>query len=210
MLWCFFCFANTNIVKCHLPSVKKIEWHYISINQHSNIFTAFHPVLPELSPQHISHLPHSLASTHHLAGSWYVSVMQSAVRDSRSWSFSARECNMSAGHSPKCIRFKERKPSNTDVNWCHVRFWSPCGWSSPRRSWRVKVDLIHWSLEKSLNSLRPSDIKLTIIDSDNGLSPLSPGWRQVILWTNARILLIGPLGTNFIECLIGIQTFSLK
>ena len=50
-------------------------------------------------------------------------------------------------------------------------------------------------------------VKLTIIGSDNGLSP---GRRQAIIWTNAGILLIGPLGTNFIEILIGIQTFSFK
>ena len=37
---------------------------------------------------------------------------------------------------------------------------------------------------------------LTIIGSDNGLLP---GWRQAIIWTNAGILLIGPLGTNFSE-----------
>ena len=37
---------------------------------------------------------------------------------------------------------------------------------------------------------------LTIIGSDNGLSP---GRRQAIIWTNAGILLIGPLGKNFIE-----------
>ena len=37
--------------------------------------------------------------------------------------------------------------------------------------------------------------------SDNGLSP---GWRQAIIWTNAGILLIGPLGTNFSEILIEI------
>ena len=40
---------------------------------------------------------------------------------------------------------------------------------------------------------------LTIIDSDNGLSP---GRRQTIIWTNARILLIGPLGRKFNEILI--------
>ena len=49
--------------------------------------------------------------------------------------------------------------------------------------------------------------KLTIIGSDNGLSP---GRRQAIIWTNAGILLIGPLGTNFSEILNKIQTFSLK
>ena len=35
--------------------------------------------------------------------------------------------------------------------------------------------------------------KLTIIGSDNGLSP---GRRQAVIWINAGILLIGPLGTN--------------
>ena len=48
---------------------------------------------------------------------------------------------------------------------------------------------------------------LTIIGSDNGLSP---GRRQAITWTNVEILLIGPLGTNFNAILIGIQTFSFK
>ena len=49
--------------------------------------------------------------------------------------------------------------------------------------------------------------KLTSIGSDNGLSP---GRHQAIIWTNAGILLIGPLGTNFSELLIEIHTFSLK
>ena len=49
--------------------------------------------------------------------------------------------------------------------------------------------------------------ELTSIDSDNGLSPER---RQAIIWTNDGVLLIGPLGTNFSEILIKIQTFSLK
>ena len=49
--------------------------------------------------------------------------------------------------------------------------------------------------------------KLTIIVSDNGLSP---GCRQAIIWTNAGILLIGPLGTNFNETSIKFHTFSFK
>ena len=49
--------------------------------------------------------------------------------------------------------------------------------------------------------------KLSIIGSDNGLSP---GRRQAIIWTSAGILLIGSLGTNFSEILIGIQTFTFK
>ena len=49
--------------------------------------------------------------------------------------------------------------------------------------------------------------KLTIIGSDNGLSP---GRRQAIIWTNAGLMLIGPLETNFSEISIEILTFSFK
>ena len=49
--------------------------------------------------------------------------------------------------------------------------------------------------------------KITIIGSDNGLSP---GRWQAIIWTNAVILLIEPLGTNFSEILIAIHIFSLQ
>ena len=49
--------------------------------------------------------------------------------------------------------------------------------------------------------------KLTIIGSDNGLSP---GRRQAIFWTNAEILLIGSLGTNLSEILVGIQKLPFK
>ena len=44
---------------------------------------------------------------------------------------------------------------------------------------------------------------LTIIVSDNGR-------HQTIIWTNAGILFIGPLGTNFSEILIEILAFSFK
>ena len=62
--------------------------------------------------------------------------------------------------------------------------------------------LIHWG--------RVTHIcvsKLTIIGSDNGLSPHR---RQAIIWTNDGILLIGPLGTNFSEISIEILTVSFK
>ena len=49
--------------------------------------------------------------------------------------------------------------------------------------------------------------KLTIIGSDNGLSP---DLRQAIIWTNAGILSIGPLGTKLSEILIAIHIFSFK
>ena len=73
---------------------------------------------------------------------------------------------------------------------------------SPMVSLYTRTTLNHWG--------RATHIcvgKLTIIGSDNGLSP---GRRQAIIWTIAGILLIGPLGTNFSEILIGIQTFSFK
>ena len=62
--------------------------------------------------------------------------------------------------------------------------------------------LTHWGWVKHI-----CVSKLTIIGSDNGLSP---GGRQAIIWTNSGILLIGPLGTNFSEILIKIQRFSFK
>ena len=49
--------------------------------------------------------------------------------------------------------------------------------------------------------------KLSIIGSDNGLSP---GRRQAIIWTNAGILLIRTLGTNFSEILGEIHSFSFS
>ena len=63
-----------------------------------------------------------------------------------------------------------------------------------------------------INSLKLSDTyicacKLTIIGSDNGLSPVR---CQAIIWIKAGILLIGPPGTNFNGILFKIHTFSLK
>ena len=62
--------------------------------------------------------------------------------------------------------------------------------------------LTHWS---RVTHICVSE--LSFIDSDNGLSP---GRRQAIIWTNDRILLIGPLGTHFSEILFEIQTFSFS
>ena len=65
-----------------------------------------------------------------------------------------------------------------------------------------KAGLTHWGrvTHKCVS-------KLTIIGSDNGLSP---GWRQAIIWINAGILLIRTSGTNFSEILSEIRAFSLK
>ena len=55
--------------------------------------------------------------------------------------------------------------------------------------------------------LVPHKCQWIIIGSDNGLSPIQ---HQAITWTNAGILLIGPIGTIFNEILIQIHTFSFK
>ena len=59
-----------------------------------------------------------------------------------------------------------------------------------------------WTHIGKFSLSRPSDAymrqKLTIIGSDNDLSP---GRRQAIISTNARILLIRNLGTNLSEIL---------
>ena len=66
----------------------------------------------------------------------------------------------------------------------------------------VMVILTHWG-----RVMHICVDKLTIIGSDNGLSPSR---RQAIIWANAGILLMEPLGTNFSENLIEIHTFSFK
>ena len=80
-----------------------------------------------------------------------------------------------------------------------------CLYYHPEACWtntRISGVLSHWG--------RVTHIcvsKLTVIGSDNCLSP---GRHQAIIWTNAGLLLIGPLGTNFSEILIEILTFSYK
>ena len=69
-------------------------------------------------------------------------------------------------------------------------------WISP------PLELTHWGRVRHI-----CVGKLTIIGSDNGLSPER---RQAIIWTNAGILLIRPLGTNSSEILIEIHTFPFK
>ena len=64
---------------------------------------------------------------------------------------------------------------------------------------RIQLTIFHnW-----LISLLPT----YLVGSDNGLLH---GWCQAIIWTNAGILLIWPLGTNFSEILIKTHTLSFK
>ena len=52
-----------------------------------------------------------------------------------------------------------------------------------------------------------ASVTYAIIVSDNGLSPSR---RQAIIWINAWISLIEPLGTNFSEVVIEINIFSFN
>ena len=88
-------------------------------------------------------------------------------------------------------------------NWCDFEnaiFQSCLVIAIFRSSYDNALKLTHWG--------RVTHIcvgNLTIIGSDNGLSP---GRRQAIIWTNAGILLIRTLGTNFSEILGEIHSFS--
>ena len=62
--------------------------------------------------------------------------------------------------------------------------------------------LTHWGRETHICVGEHANI-----GSYNGLSP---NRRQAIIWTNAGILLIEPLGTNFNDILIQILAFSFK
>ena len=101
-----------------------------------------------------------------------------------------RVTGLCVGNSPGTGEFPTQMASNT----ANVSIW----WHHHDESF----SLTHWG--------RVTHIcvsKLIIIGSDNGLSP---GWRQAIIWTNAGILWIGPLGTNFSEIFIEIHMSSFK
>ena len=107
-----------------------------------------------------------------------------------------------------------------DLSCHHLIMWDECGVQfmvSYNRLWCYDANMINsYCCDISVVAVvltrwgRVTHIyvgKLTIIGSDNGLSP---GGRQAIIRTNAGISLIGPLGTNFSEILIEILTFSFK
>ena len=82
---------------------------------------------------------------------------------------------------------------------CYIAISSPIGCAHTQNdTWLIT----HWG---RVTYICVSN--LTIIGSDNGLPP---GRRHAIIWTNAGILLIEPLGTNFSEISIEIPTFSFK
>ena len=80
---------------------------------------------------------------------------------------------------------------SSTVNW-----WLSGEWPS------LIMRFTHWSRVTHICVSRS-----TIVGCDNGLSP---GRSQVIIWTNAGILLIGPLETKFSEILIKMYKISFR
>ena len=79
---------------------------------------------------------------------------------------------------------------------CWARFMSPYSFTRPQYV-NPSLPNVTYMCQWTLWELRTS--------SGNGLSPV---WRQAITWTNADLLSIRPLGTNFSEIWIKIQKFS--
>ena len=96
------------------------------------------------------------------------------------------------------ISHEIHKPSITKMNLkiTYTKFHSDISWANK---------LTHWSRVMPIIYIYSS--KLTIIGSDNGLSP---GQRQAIIWTNAGILLIQTLGAKVSEILSDIHTFPFE
>ena len=86
--------------------------------------------------------------------------------------------------------------------WIHWQFWPIGNMSNTIPFIWSEAGLTHSGWGTHICVIKPN-----ITGSYN---VLSPGRRQAIIWTNAGILLIGPLGTNFSEILSEIHTFSLK
>ena len=80
-------------------------------------------------------------------------------------------------------------------------------WHLRSHRYRISESLSCWHCLNSIQVIYICIGKLTIIGSDNGLLP---GWRQAIIWTNAKILLIWPLVSWFSEILTQTLAFSFK
>ena len=96
------------------------------------------------------------------------------------------------------------KNNISDIIYEQLDIWNAKIWgnkSSSSLSY-FDVNLTHWGRMTHICVM-----KLIIIGSDNDLSP---GRCQAIIWTNAVILLIGPLGTNFSEISMEIHISSFK
>ena len=124
-----------------------------------------------------------------------------------------------AGNSPVPGEFPSQRPVTRSFDIFfdlrpNKRLSKQCGWWFETPSWSLwrqcnwsyrahgSIPLIHWGRVTHIYGGN-----LTFNGSDNGLSP---GRHQAIICINAGLVLIAPLGTNFSEILIEIQTFLLN
>ena len=124
----------------------------------------------------------------------FYSILGLLSRQAQYWSQSNDHSGMGPANERRCYYV-----THSLVGWAHTQN-DPCKVTGDFSVFLWLFTLTHWGRVTHICVSR-----LTITGSDNGLSP---GRRQAIIWTNAGILLIGPLGTNFSENLIEILTFS--
>ena len=74
-------------------------------------------------------------------------------------------------------------------------------------SWRKDVSISHFINLTEVKWRIYASVENDIIASNDGWSPIG---RQVIIWTNAVLLLIAPLKTNCCDILTEYQLFSFK
>ena len=95
-------------------------------------------------------------------------------------------------YSPSTIKGRLHILSYCWFHHCTANYMYPnaCTWTFSGYAYLIEAE---WCVSKH-----------SFIGSENGLTP---GRSQAIIWTNARILLIGPFGTNFSEIFIEIRIF---
>ena len=114
------------------------------------------------------------------------------------WWLSTRLCYRGGGGNTALKKNTAPKKVTTVLSQWYIHI------STMAKAWASRYQVFSYLVEAEW---RIYVTNLAIIGSENGLSP---GWHQAIIRTNAGILLIAPLGANFSETLIGIQTFSWK
>ena len=100
---------------------------------------------------------------------------------------SDKTSNRKISRSLVTLRFALSYPIVLNCDRC-IRIYAKPWLVYSEAEWYFVAVLTHWDRVTHTYASR-----LTIIGSDNGLSP---GRRQDIIWTNAGKLLIGPLGTS--------------
>ena len=112
-----------------------------------------------------------------------------------------RHCKLCQGTPVEILKCAHRRPRPW---WRWLQLQPSCG--SPQCCGLITSSSL-WLLTHWGQMMHICVGKLTIIGSDNGLSP---GRCKAMIWTNDGIFLLWTLGTNFSQFVIEIQTFSLK